>query len=181
VDRDMTDEELIGRFVRHRDERAFRQLYARHTPAVYGFIRRLVGPAADLADDILQDTWLRATGALPLFRGESAFRTWLIGIALNCYRERRRRQMAANDGGDALPERVGRNVGPALDITDILDSLSDRHREVLALHDIEGYTHEEIAEALGIEVGTSKSRLSRARQLFRERWRSQPVQTGAQR
>src|SRR5262245_56041567 len=178
---DTTDGELIGRFVRRRDERAFSQLYAQHTPAVYGLIRRLVGPAADVADDILQDTWLRAAAALPSFRGESAFRTWLTGIALNCYRERRRRSMRETESGTARPDidsmdaRAARSGGPILDVADVLDALGDQHREVLVLHDVEGYTHEEIADALGIEVGTSKSRLSRARELFRERWRSQPA------
>jgi RNA polymerase sigma-70 factor (ECF subfamily) len=168
----MTDRELIDRFITRGDERAFRQLYARHTPAVYGLIRRLAGPAADLADDVLQEAWLRATAAMTTFRGASAFRTWLTGIALNCYREGRRRQPARKDGGPAdiqVPATVSRSV----DVADILDALSGDHREVLVLHDVEGYTHEEIAGALGIEVGTSKSRLSRARQMFRERWRSE--------
>ena len=75
------------RFVTRRDERAFRQLYVLHTPAVYGFIRRLVGRDVALADDVLQEAWLRASSGLAFFRGESAFRTWLTGIALNCYRE----------------------------------------------------------------------------------------------
>ena len=79
----MTDEELIRAFVNRRDERAFRELYALHTPPVYGLIRRLTGPAADLADDVVQDAWMRAAGLLPLFRGDSAFRTWLIGRKLN--------------------------------------------------------------------------------------------------
>lgn len=175
----MTDEELIHQFVSRRDERAFRQLYAQHTPAVYGLIRRLAGPGADLADDVLQDTWLRAAGALALFRGESAFRTWLTGIALNCYRERRRRLTRPIDAGDARPIVAARGAGPAIDVAEVLDALDHHHREVLVLHDVEGYTHQEIAVALGIEVGTSKSRLSRARQLFRERWRSQPAPQGA--
>ena len=175
----MTDEELIREFVSRRDERAFRQLYAQHTPAVYGFIRRLVGRDVAVADDVLQDAWLRASSGLPLFRGESAFRTWLIGIALNCYRERRRR-MAPMMDGDAVPDVGARDAGQALDVAEVLDTLSRHHREVLVLHDVEGYTHEEIADALGIEVGTARSRLSRARQLFRERWRRQPDPQGMQ-
>ena len=60
------------------------------------------------------------------------------------------------------------------DVAEILDGLMAEHREVLVLHDVEGYTHQEIADALGIEVGTSKSRLSRARAAFRERWLGSP-------
>jgi RNA polymerase sigma factor (sigma-70 family) len=168
----MTDEELLRQFVRTGEERVFRQLYALHTPAVYGLIRRLAGPAADLADDVMQDAWLRATVALPRFRGDSTFRTWLTGIALNCYRERRRRHTRAGDADSASQASVPPVTG-SLDVIQILDALSTDHREILVLHDIEGYTHEEIAGTLGIEVGTSKSRLSRARQLFRERWSSQ--------
>ena len=175
----MTDEELIRRFVTRRDERAFRQLYATHTPAVYGFIRRLAGRDVAVADDVLQEAWLRASSGLAFFRGESAFRTWLTGIALNYYRERRRRLVPVIDP-DTVPDRPARDAGPALDVAQVLDTLSDDHREVLVLHDVEGYTHEEIAGALGIEVGTSRSRLSRARQLFRERWRRQPDPQGAQ-
>jgi RNA polymerase sigma-70 factor (ECF subfamily) len=176
----MTDEVLIRRFVRHHDERAFRELYAQHTPAVYGFLRRLAGPSADLADDVLQDTWLRAADRLAHFRGDSAFRTWLTGIALNCYRERRRRQRPA-EGVDTMPEVPVPADGRELEVADVLARLADAHREVLVLHDVEGYTHEEIAGALGIEVGTSKSRLSRARQLFRERWRRPPALPGVDR
>lgn len=175
----MTDDELIERFVTRRDERAFRELYTRHSAAVFGLIRRVAGPAAELAEDVLQDAWLRASLLLPQFRGESAFRTWLTGIALNCYRERKRRSMPMASDGAANPTVV---FGSSqLEVAQILDLLSDDHREVLVLHDVEGYTHEEIAAALGVEVGTSKSRLSRARQLFRKRWRGSPGQPGVQR
>jgi RNA polymerase sigma-70 factor (ECF subfamily) len=173
----MTDEELIRRFVDGRDEHAFRQLYARHTPAVYGLLRRLAGPARDLADDVLQDAWLRAATAMHRFRGDSAFRTWLTGVALNCLRERRRARDRVDDGREP-PEQMVPAEMTTLDVAGILDALGPAHREVLVLHDVEGYTHEEIASLLGIEIGTSKSRLSRARQLFRERWRGPVRQEG---
>src|SRR4051794_15843454 len=72
--RAMTDDDLVRQFMRTGEERAFRQLYALHTPAVYGLIRRLAGPMSDLADDVVQDAWLRAAAALPRFRGDSTFR-----------------------------------------------------------------------------------------------------------
>jgi RNA polymerase sigma-70 factor (ECF subfamily) len=170
-----TDEDLIRRFVEARDERAFRDLYARHSPAVYGLLRRLSGTAASDADDVLQEAWLRAATIMSRFRGESAFRTWLTGVALNCYRERRRHARTSGEASDVPwrePETLP--VDRALDVTNVLSCMSAAHREVLVLHDVEGYTHDEIADALGIESGTSKSRLSRARQVFRDRWLQSP-------
>jgi RNA polymerase sigma factor (sigma-70 family) len=171
----MTDDALIARFLSARDELAFRELYRRHSPAVYGLLRRLAGPAIDDADDALQEAWLRAAASLASFRGDSMFRTWLIGIAMNCLRERLRMRARAIGASD-LFERAAPTSDRTLDIAQILDALSPAHREILVLHDVEGYTHDQIAAALGIERGTSKSRLSRARQLFRERWRHTPAQ-----
>jgi len=120
----------------------------------------------------MQETWLRAVRHLGLFRGQSAFRTWLTGIALNCYREWRRRHArelpAMTADARAAPNSASDEV---VAIGAALAALSVEHREVLVLHDIEGYTHDEIAATLEIEAGTSKSRLSRARRIFRDRWR----------
>jgi RNA polymerase sigma-70 factor (ECF subfamily) len=166
----MDDEELLRRVVQRQDEEAFRILYGRHSAPVYGLLCRLSGRGAD-ASDLLQETWLRAVRHLSLFRGQSAFRTWLTGIALNCYREWRRRH--ARDSGlddpDARPA-VTRAADEMAAVAQILAALPHEHREVIVLHDVEGFTHEEIAAALEIEPGTSKSRLSRARRAFRQRW-----------
>ena len=137
---------------------------------MHGVLCRLAGRSAD-ASDLMQETWLRAVRHLGLFRGQSAFRTWLTGIALNCYREWRRRH--ARDGG---PFNGDTHAAPAVTpdeagaINAVLARLTTEHREIIVLHDIEGFTHEEIAGALEIEPGTSKSRLSRARRAFRQRW-----------
>jgi RNA polymerase sigma factor (sigma-70 family) len=168
----MTDRQLINRFRSERSELAFRELYARHAPSVYGFLRRLTGASRHQADDLMQEAWLRAVAQITQFRGESSFRTWLTGIALNCYREMQRRERRPterleDDPGDSRPE----SVSERLDVATVLERLSPEHRAVLVLYDIEGYTHDEIARALSVEVGTSKSRLSRARQAFRDHWR----------
>ena len=168
----MDDEELVRRIASGRDEDAFRVLYARHTGAVFGLLCRLTGRAAD-ASDLMQETWLRAVRNVSLFRGQSAFRTWLTGIALNCYREWRRRH--AREIPSIPPDTPIASLlahDEAAAVQQILACLAPEHREVIVLHDIEGYTHEEIADALEIETGTSKSRLSRARRTFRERWRA---------
>ncbi|MFN8061116.1 MAG: RNA polymerase sigma factor [Vicinamibacterales bacterium] len=169
----MTDADLVRRFVESRDESAFRALYARHAPAVYGTIRRLADTFAD-ADDAFQEAWLRASAGMASFRGASAFRTWLTGIALNCLRERRRN--GRHDWHEGPPDASA--AEPAdhrrLDVAEVLAAMSAPFREVLVLHDVEGHTHEEIADLLGIEPGTSKSRLSRARSDFRRRWRASP-------
>jgi len=168
------DDELIRRLGVGRDEEAFRTLYGRHTAAVYGLLCRLVGRPAE-ASDLMQETWLRAVRHLSLFRGQSAFRTWLTGIALNCYREWRRkhtREIPASDPDmRTSPARWSDEIAA---VNQVLALLAYEHREVIVLHDIEGFTHEEIAEALEIEPGTSKSRLSRARRAFRDRWQGTP-------
>lgn len=162
--------ELVARIAGRGDEEAFRTLYARHTPAVFGLLCRLTGRRED-AGDVMQEAWLRAVRHLALFRGQSAFRTWLTGIALNCYREWRRRHSRDPAGDDrATPIAPARDADTAATVQAVLAQMTPEHREVLVLHDIEGYTHDEIAAALEIETGTSKSRLSRARRAFRERW-----------
>ena len=165
-----SDDVLIGRLVKG-DESAFVALYRRHSPAVYGLLCRVLGPHRPEANDLLQETWIRATARLTSFRGDAKFRTWLMSVALNCYREWRRRHErhapvdveVIDVGTDTRDERDS-------DIRRVLTGMPDAFREVLVLHDIEGYTHDEIARLVGIEPGTSKSRLSRARQLFRRRW-----------
>lgn len=171
-----SDSDLIGRFLANKDGWAFRTLYRRHSPAVYGLLCRLAGGRESDAADVLQDAWMRAADRLGTFRGDAQFRTWLTGIALNCYREWRRASRASDAMVDAdpaelpVPDRIT-NGGHAIDVAEIVSALPPHYREVLVLHDVEGFTHEDIAAALGVEPGTSKSRLSRARALFRAWWR----------
>ena len=165
-----TDAVLIRRFAQG-DERSFVGLYRRHSPPVYGLLCRLVGPYESEAGDLLQETWIRAASRLTAFRGDATFRTWLTGIALNCYREWRRRSgrhpVVELDDAAVLSE-----ADPDPDVHRVLEGLPPAFREILFLHDVEGYTHDEIARLIEIEPGTSKSRLSRARELFRRRWLS---------
>ena len=127
----------------------------------------------------MQETWVRAARRLASFRWESALPTWLVSIAMNCERERRRaagRWTAIEDVegsttgivGDALATAPPARVEP-IDLARAIDDLPDGYRRVLVLHDVEGYTHEEIGRLLGVEAGTSKSQLHRARARVRAR------------
>ena len=111
--------------------------------------------------------------ALDGFRWESAFSTWLAGIALNCARGQLRKRKRRNETGtDGLLELHddGRRPDPGrrLDLEAAIGALPDGYRTVLVLHDLEGYTHPEISDRLGIAVGTSRSQLHHARRAVRE-------------
>ncbi len=159
------DDALVRRFRASADERAFRLLYARHSPAVYALLRRLVGPAAE---DALQETWMRAARRLGDFRGESALRTWLFGIALNAAREIwRGREPPVEEPEEVAAAGSGAGAEVSLDLRDAIDALPQGYRAVLLLHDGWGYTHAEVGALLGVDEGTSKSQLARARAAVR--------------
>jgi RNA polymerase sigma-70 factor (ECF subfamily) len=164
------DRALVAEFLATRSEPAFRRLYRRHASAVYALLLRLTAGDSARAEDCLQDAWMRAVAALDRFAWRSSLRTWLRGIAINCWREGWRDDRRA-------PLRLVEDVEPAVtDSVSPLDVIAleravallpDGYRAVLVLHDVEGFTHEEIAEALGIVPGTSKSQLARARAAVR--------------
>jgi RNA polymerase sigma factor (sigma-70 family) len=159
-----SDRELVGRFLARRDEGAFRALYDRHAAVLYRIAWRTLGGAGADAEDAVQECWVRATRGLEAFRWESALRTWLVGILLNCCRERRRGWRAAMTAVevDAAAEPVPRWTD-RLALERAIASLAPTPREVLLLHDVEGFTHAEIGSLLGMPAGTSKSHLHRAR------------------
>jgi RNA polymerase sigma-70 factor (ECF subfamily) len=162
------DRKLAKQYLRRRDEEAFRELYRRHTPALYGLALRLVGGREAEAQDVAQETWVRACRKLADFRWESSLRTWLCAIAVNRVREvaRGRGREVATDGVEPV---VSPRTGPVdpLDLERAIASLPPGYRQVLVLRDIEGYTHKEIGQFLGIDPGTSKSQLSHARRAMR--------------
>jgi RNA polymerase sigma-70 factor (ECF subfamily) len=163
-----TDQVLAERIVAAGDESAFRELYRRHTPRLYQFVLRVMGGDELEAEDVVQDTWIRASRNLSGFRWESRFGTWLTGIGLNLCRNRLRSSGRWTD----LPENA---LGPArrdpresrIDLERAISMLPAGFRTVLVLHDIEGYKHAEIAEHLGVSEGTSKSQLFSARRAMR--------------
>ena len=164
----MEDRELVTLFLRTRDEHCFRLLFRRHTPVLLLLAQRFLGGAAGDAEDVVQEVWIRAVRVMPDFRWQSTLRTWLCGIAINCCREMRRRHHIEISGTEDVAGVMARPVG-AGDLEELLRNLPAGYREILLLHDVQGYTHEEIARQLGIAEGTSKSQLSRARATLR-RW-----------
>ena len=154
------------------DGAAVRALYERYAPRVYAVVRRIAGDD-ELAHDYAQEAWIRAIRALPTFRGESRFSTWLHRIAVNSALQAVRKADARQKREAPIPEHVA--VGPSrrdallsrrLEVA--LDRLPEGMRRVLILHDVEGYTHDEIGEVLGVAPGTSKSQLFKARAKMRE-------------
>lgn len=159
---------LLARFRRSGDEAAFRDLYGRRTPALYGLALRLTGGVESDAAEVVQEAWVRAVRSLPRFRGRSSFGTWLAGIAVNCHRELVRRRAPERDLPAALPAPpAGLDPADRITLERAVAALPTGYRTVLVLHDIEGYTHEEIAGMLSIRAGTCKSQLSRARRALR--------------
>ena len=169
-----TDAALISG-IREGDERAFRELYRRHTPRLYQLVLRIVGGSTADAEDVVQETWVRATTSLAKFRGDSSFGTWLTGIGLNrardCLRHRARRPIGFEvEDGDELLGRLSSPVdhaGERMDLERAIALLPDGYRLVFVLYDIEGFSHSEIAVKLGISEGTSKSQLHHARRALR--------------
>ena len=154
--------------MRRGDEAAFGALYDRHTPYLYRLALRLTGGDAATAADLVHDAWVTATPRFDRFVGNSALRTWMAGFVVN---------LARHVWRDASPparfdpplEEPGfeATVLARIDLERTLAALPAGARQVLVLHDLEGWTHVQIAEQLAIDAGTSKSQLSRARALLR--------------
>lgn len=154
------------------DGSAIRQLYERYAPRVYAVVRRIAGDD-DVAQDYAQEAWIRAIRALPTFRGDARFSTWLHRIAVNAALQALRKSQTRTRREAPMPETVpvGPHGGDTLlqrRLESALDNLPPGMRQVLILHDVEGYTHEEIGEVLGVTSGTSKSQLFKARARMRE-------------
>nr|WP_245559028.1 sigma-70 family RNA polymerase sigma factor [Arenimonas oryziterrae] len=159
------------------DAKAFEALYRKHSRRVFGVVWRLSGGQVARAEDLVQEAFVRAWQALPNFRFESAFTTWLHRLAVNtALMEIRSRsgaeELETDDAAlDFVPTRdtAGQRTREQLDLERAVATLPERARAVLVLHDIEGWKHEEISAELGMAVGSSKAQLHRARKLLRAR------------
>ena len=159
---------LIER-ARRGDASALRALYDSHVDRIYRLTFRMTG-LAETASELTQDTFVRAFAGIEGFREDSAFSTWLHSIAVSLTLnelKRRKRDRARNvelDDAMAMAESAPRS-DPVLreKLLEAVNELPEGCRTVFMMHDAEGYTHQEIAAALGVSEGTSKAQLNRAR------------------
>jgi len=180
-----SDAELVTRACGG-ETQAFAMLIERHQDNMYNAIAHLMGSVQD-AEDIAQEVFLSAFRNLRKFRREARFTTWLYGIMLNCVRThwRRRRRRLDNVSLDAPageggwhPDPPSPRAGPleesarreAVEVVRCaIASLDVELREVIVLRDVEGLSYEELAGALGLPLGTVKSRLFRARSALKDK------------
>lgn len=154
------------------DSAAFERLYRQHVNRIHSLVRRMVGAEGD-ADELAQDVFVRAWQRLSTFRGEAAFGTWLHRLAVNLvlnWQKSASRGRKLFDSDDAMLEFAPskkQSHEDRMDLEEALKRLPPGARQVLVLHDIEGFRHEEIATMLGVQAGTSKAQLHRARRLLR--------------
>ena len=155
------------------DERAMQRLWSQHSSHIDAVVRRLCDDP-ELAADIAQEVWMQIFRALPSYRGDSQFGTWAHRIAvnrtLNALRKIRRiaRLEVEIEDDSAMTEQDSDRTFLAESIEHAMTRLSPGARAVFVLHDIEGYTHGEIGEELGITPGGSKSQLFKARARLRK-------------
>lgn len=168
------DLDLVAR-ARKGDLEAFGDLVARHQAGLVRYLIHMVSNPAD-AEDVAQEALLRAYRALKDFRGQSTFRTWLYQIGTNAARTmldkrrlRREDQESETEGMDvASGEQVERRIVAHDQLRRALAALPDDWREAVVLRDIEGLEYREIADALGIPIGTVESRIFRGRQRLKQ-------------
>jgi len=174
------DMDLVER-LKKGDAKALDELYRRHREAAYGIAYRLVGSRED-ALEVVQESFIHVMRGIQMFRGQSSFRTWLYRIVTHAaldYRRWRALRVAdsldsdistepAVQSGDRSPQDAAadRDLGAAIDKA--LSNISEKNRAALILYAIEGMSYKEVAEVLGISIGTVMSRIFNARQRLRE-------------
>lgn len=170
----MSEHSLIERVLAG-DANAERELYDAYVDRVFRLAYRMAGDN-DLAQDFVQETFIKVFSRLNTFRSESALGTWItsiaISVALNGLRKvkRFRQRETPIEEAAQITGGTSRRTEPDLRtrMRDAIDRLPDGYRTVFVMHDMEGYTHEEIGSVLGVQPGTSKAQLFRARAKLRE-------------
>ena len=165
------DDELLIAAAQNGSVRSFEQLYRQNYKRIYLFAKRMTNSTSD-AEDIVQDTFVKAWQKLDSFKGQSLFHTWLRTIASRVSIDRLRVKNAlvwrqSSEYQDIYPNGASK-VDAIYDLEKMIRLLPDGARSIFVLHDIEGFKHQEISEMIGIAVGTSKAQLHRARKLLRE-------------
>ena len=170
------DEQLLIGRIQAGDPAAERQFFETYADRIHRIVYRFVGDP-EAAQDCVQETFIRAFDRLGSFRGESALGTWLgsiaVSVALNALRGRKRdeKRHAPWEAAETVAAPSARRSEPDLKarLHAEIDQLPEGYRMVFLLHDVEGYTHEEIGAMLGVQSGTSKAQLFRARARLRDR------------
>lgn len=175
MDNTITDIELIQK-AGNGDSQTFKQLFDKYVNRIYAFCLRTCSNP-QLAEELTQDVFVKAWEKLHTFRGESKFSTWLHSIAVNeflMYKRTQKRilqKVVQTDNiaqYDSASERNEYHFNTNIDIENAISTLPEQAKIVFILHDVHGYQHKEIAGIAGIEIGTSKAHLHRARKLLRE-------------
>lgn len=168
------DERDLIRRAQARDTHAFERLYRAHVRRVYAVCLRMTANVTR-AEESTQKAFVTVWEKLPLFRGDSAFSSWLHRVAVNTVlgeiraeQRRIRRVFPTENPADFETAPPPRPAGATLDLEQAIAALPPQARAVFVLHDVEGWQHHEIAEQLGIATGTSKAQLHRARKLLQE-------------
>lgn len=169
----LDERELVER-VKQGDPEAEQVLYAEHVDRVFALAFRMSGDEP-LARDLTQDAFIRAFERIGTFRGDAALATWLHAVTASVVLNGLRKVRRIRDRErrlDSAPDRGRSPSGPDPDLrhrlTKAVDELPEGYRTVFLMHDVEGYTHEEIGAALGVTAGTSRAQLSRARARLRK-------------
>jgi RNA polymerase sigma-70 factor (ECF subfamily) len=168
-----TDADLIARVLSREDQNAFGELVRRYQSPVRAFLARMTRGDAHLADDLAQETFLKAWRKLNTFRGDAKFSTWLFGIAFNEFRgaARQRKELALEDvEGPLLEEPAAARDGHLrLDLTEALKLLNSNERAAVVLCCQNGLSHEDAARVLDCPLGTVKTNVLRGREKLRRR------------
>ncbi len=170
-----SDAELVARVRQSDDPNAFGELVRRYQSPVRAFLRQMTRGDGPQADDLAQETFVRAWRRLDSFRAEGRFSTWVFGIAANEFRQRLRRERrrlereAQTAASDPEPGDAGGSVGLRLDVDEALMRLNLAERAAVVLCCQHGLTHEEAAQALGTPLGTVKTNILRGKEKLR-RW-----------
>ena len=172
---ELNDIELVAMAKAAQDDDAFAELVRRHQARLRAFLRRLCG-SDFLADDIAQDTFIKAHRALSDFQGGGSFRSWLCAIAYREFLQNKRKEKAAARLEDALMEEAASAPGDeskieasfSLDLRRALMTLEEMERAALLLCDAAGLSHNEAALAIDAPLGSIKTYVARARKKMRE-------------
>lgn len=168
----LEDADLVARILVDDDHHAFAELVRRHQSAVRGLLRQLTRTDLALADDLAQETFVRAYKHIRSFRGEAKFSTWLYRIAYNCFREdaRKRKELVGIDETRLEAEQDPQTVDPALrhDLAQALQLLPLHERTAVVLCCQNGLSHDEASRVLDIPLGTVKTNVLRGREKLKK-------------